>query len=303
MRCEQQTVFEPFCGCGGMGRGFSAYFRITYAVDIMPAAVRTYGANFPETQVQQKDIRDISGVRGDFDGITGVIGGPPCGWAARINVKKRRNDPRVKLLFEFMRLVEEIKPRFFVLENVPYVPRMVKTRVEKIGRRLDYDARSLFLNAADFGAAQSRKRWIVIGVRGQRLMTPTQRKPRTVREAFSDIRNNWGLMRSSAETLRRLAATNSHGWIALSKGGFKNAIRLEWGKPSPAVVNLKKVYMVHPSETRNISPAEAAALQGFLSNYTWKGNETTIAQMIANAMPVELAESIASALVSKQLVR
>lgn len=64
---------------------------------------------------------------------------------------------------------------------------------------------------------------------------------------------------------------------------------------APTVVNPKKVYMVHPGETRNISLAEAAALQGFPPGYVWKGTPTTIAQMIANAMPAEMAGAIAGA--------
>jgi DNA (cytosine-5)-methyltransferase 1 len=73
-------------------------------------------------------------------------------------------------------------------------------------------------------------------------------------------------------------------------------IRLSWNLPAPTVVNLKKVYMVHPDEVRNITLAEAAALQGFPSDYVWRGSESDIAQMIANAMPAQLAESIAGSL-------
>jgi DNA (cytosine-5)-methyltransferase 1 len=79
-------------------------------------------------------------------------------------------------------------------------------------------------------------------------------------------------------------------------GNFKNMTRLEWESPAPAVVNLKKVYMVHPAELRNISLAEAAALQGFPPGYIWHGTESQEAQMIANAMPRELAEAIAGSL-------
>ena len=69
-----------------------------------------------------------------------------------------------------------------------------------------------------------------------------------------------------------------------------------WDRPAPTVVNLKKVYMVHPGENRNISLAEAASLQGFPVGYQWKGNESQIAQMIANAMPAQLARAIAGSL-------
>jgi len=71
-----------------------------------------------------------------------------------------------------------------------------------------------------------------------------------------------------------------------------------WDKhaPAPTVCNPKKVYMVHPEECRNISLAEAAALQGFPPDYIWHGSEGAIAQMIANAMPAEMAAAVAGAI-------
>ncbi|MFA5222597.1 MAG: DNA cytosine methyltransferase, partial [Methanoregula sp.] len=71
-------VCELFCGAGGMALGFSSRFDIVQAVDINEFAVHTYQANHPDTQVRRQDIRNLSGCRGDFEGITGVIGGPPC---------------------------------------------------------------------------------------------------------------------------------------------------------------------------------------------------------------------------------
>ncbi len=287
------TVCELFCGAGGMGFGFSQFFDITYAVDITKPAVMTYQANHEDTQVQQRDVRNLTGCRGDFTGITGVIGGPPCQGSSIINTRRNRDDPRNGLMLEFMRLVEEIHPRFFVLENVPGVPADLKTAVITEGREAGYDVSSLFLNAAEFGAAQQRKRWIVVGTRGKQWKQPERTPPRTVKEAFSGLGELWGQMNSSERTVERLSMAKPGEWTAMS-GKFKNMTRLSWDNPSPAVVNLKKVYMVHPEECRNISLAEAAALQGFPPGYVWKGTESEVAQMIANAMPAELARAIAS---------
>jgi DNA (cytosine-5)-methyltransferase 1 len=293
---EKESVFEPFCGCGGLGTGFSKFFWVAYAIDIKRCCVETYRSNHPETAVQLRDVRDITGCQHDFDGVVGVIGGPPCQSFSRLNLRKRAGDPRSSLLEEFVRLVGEIQPRFFLLENVPTVPAEKKKSVIRIGKSLDYSVTSAILNAADYGAAQNRRRWIVVGLRGGAWGPPAKRRPRTVRQAFSTLGQNWGFMRSTPETLQRLAKTVPRTWIALT-GGFKNAIRLSWDEPSPAVVNLKKVYMVHPSEDRNITLAEAAALQGFPSRYIWHGTESEIAQMLADAVPVEFAEALASSLV------
>lgn len=289
------TVCELCCGAGGMAQGFAPFFDIVHAVDIKPEVVSTYAANHRETDVQQKDIRLLSGIRGDYDGITGVIGGPPCQGSSIINTRRCSDDPRNELMAEFMRLVEEIKPRFFVMENVPGVPAERKAAVIKAGEISGYNVSSVYLNAAEYGAAQTRKRWIVVGTRGKPWIRPSPRKAKTLREALKPIRENWGMMQSGPAVLDMLKTSHTGEWQPMS-GKFKNMIRLQWDQPSPAVVNLKKVYMVHPDENRNISLAEAAALQGFPPSYVWNGTESQIAQMIANAMPAELAEAIAGSI-------
>lgn len=306
MILERETIAELCCGAGGMAAGFSPFFEIVQAVDIKEPVIRTYGANHPETQARRQDIRNLTGCRGDFAGVTGVIGGPPCQGSSIINTRRREKwkgavtldmqpvdeDPRNELMGEFMRLVSEIRPRFFVMENVPGVPAERKAAVIRAGECAGYSVSSLYLNAADYGAAQTRKRWIVVGVKGQQWTAPARRSPATVRQAFTGISQNWGIMQSGSATLETLRKSVPGEWTGMS-GKFRNMIRLSWDRPAPAVVNLKKVYMVHPDEIRNISLAEAASLQGFPPGYIWKGNESEIAQMIANAMPAQLAGAIA----------
>ncbi len=292
MKDERETVCELFCGAGGMGAGFGHHFDISYAVDISKPAVNTYRANHEDTQVRQQDVRQISGCRGDFYGITGIIGGPPCQGSSIINTKRCIDDPRNGLMAEYMRLVDEIRPSFFVMENVPGVPKPIKEAVINAGKASGYEVESIFMNAADYGAAQTRKRWIVVGTKDKKWNLPRPVASKTVREAFAPLQENWGVMKSSEKTLQKLQTSIPGEWTAMS-GKFKNMTRLSWEKPAPAVVNLKKVYMVHPTEDRNISLAEAAALQGFPPGYQWEGTESEIAQMIANAMPAELADSIA----------
>ena len=289
-------VCELFCGAGGMGLGFSRHFHVTDAIDILPEAVKTYRANHPETNTRKRDVRNLSGARGDFEGVTGIIGGPPCQAWSRRNIRQTPDDPRAALLDEYIRIVEEVRPRWFVLENVVTVPKAAKQGVAEKAKTLGYEVYSACLNAADYGAAQTRRRWIAIGVRGGASLAPIAPSPaRTVRQAFSGIRENWGVMQSSPGTLARLAAATADEWAAMN-GEYRNMIRLQWDVPAPTVCNPKKVYMVHPGECRNISLAEGAALQGFPPDYIWHGSETAIAQMIANAMPAEMAAAVAGAI-------
>jgi site-specific DNA-cytosine methylase len=105
-------------------------------------------------------------------------------------------------------------------------------------------------------------------------------------------RQNWGLMESSSDTLETLKRAVPGEWTPMSDRVQKYDSS-PGDQPAPAVAMSKKVYMVHPDELRCISLAEAAALQGFPAGYRWIGTETQIAQMIANAMPTQLAEAIA----------
>lgn len=304
------TICELCCGAGGMAQGFAPFFDIVHAVDIKPEVVSTYAANHTKTDVQQKDIRLLSGIHGDYDGITGVIGGPPCQGSSIINTKRnepderntlmreyREDDPRNELMNEFMRLVDEIQPHFFVMENVPGVDKLKKAEVVRLGRTAGYMVTDTFLHAENHGAAQTRKRWIVVGMKGRAWTEPAHTQARTVRDAFAGIVKPWGLMKCRTDTLERLEYAKPGEWTGIT-GKFRSMIRLEWDRPAPAVVNLKKVYMRHPDENRNISLSEAAALQGFPPGYVWNGTESQIAQMIANAMPAELAEAIAGSIAS-----
>lgn len=291
------TVAELCCGPGGQALGFSQYFEIVHACDIKEEVVRTYGANHPETQVRRQDIRLLTGCRGDYDGITGVIGGPPCQGSSIINTKRCADDPRNGLMNEFMRLVEEIKPRFFMMENVPGVPKEKKDEVIQLGEAAGYVVVSKIVNASEHGAAQTRERWITVGIKCRVWVEPTPVPPKTVRDAFAGLGPLWGQMQSRPDTLERLSHAVVGKWMPMDPTKkFDGMIRLAWDQPSPAIVNLKKVYMRHPDENRNISLAEAAALQGFPPDYIWKGTDSQKAQMIANAMPSQLAEAIAGSL-------
>ncbi len=298
---EKAPILEAFCGPGGLGYGFSQFFDVTYAIDHSAPAVRTYKANHPETQVRKQDIRNMTGIRGDFFGVAGVIGGPPCQGHSAMSTKsraERMEDPRNSLGVQFMRLVDEINPHFFVLENVPSANEDRKQQIVAIAKKLDYDVVSLRLNSADFGSAQARHRWIVIGTKGFTNPLPfiqPARTRKTVRMALSGITNNWGFMKSKPETLQKLSFACPDKWISISNG-YDNAIKLQWDTQAPAITNVKKVYFVHPTELRNITLAEAAALQGFPIDYVWAGTDTEIGQMIANAMPTEFARHLAAAL-------
>ena len=296
---NELCVADLFCGPGGMSIGFNEFFDVTFAVDWKSDPCETYRHNLSGV-VKQQDIRNITGCQRDFDGIMGVIAGPPCKPFSKVNTRKKANDPRKTLWVDFMRIVEEVKPVFFLLENVPTIFVEIKKAILRTAKALGYIVSEAILDASNFGVAQKRRRWIVVGSRKPFAFPNGQSGPKTVKAAFNRIQENKGFGNVRPETIERFSKVPVGKWIAISKGRFCNAIRLPWNQPSPTVVNITKVYMIHPFENRIISETEAAVLQDFPSDYWFAGSRTSRAQQIADAAPASLMKAIAGQLQATQ---
>ncbi|KAL6066976.1 Cytosine-specific methyltransferase [Balamuthia mandrillaris] len=166
MQDEQLTVVSLFCGAGGMDLGFvNAGFNIVYAVDNDKDAVETYRKNIGGYAVR----RDVASLRsGELPARCSVlIGGPPCqGFSIGGNMDAR--DERNLLVWQFARLVEQLRPPVFVMENVTALAthkRWHELRSALLHKfeGLGYTVTVLLLNARHYGVAQSRERAFFIG--------------------------------------------------------------------------------------------------------------------------------------------
>jgi len=194
-----------FSGALGLDLGLEAAgFRIVAAVESNPRAVRTIRRNRPAIPVIDRKIEDVASdelldVAGIHVGnVTVVSGGPSCQSFSTAGSRRSLDDPRGTLFRHFVRVVTEVKPRFFVMENVrgilsaairhrslaergpgfpPLEPdelygsafSMILAELQATGYSLFFD----LLNAADYGVAQRRERLVVIGSRdGQRVVFP-----------------------------------------------------------------------------------------------------------------------------------
>jgi len=179
-------VIDLFSGCGGSALGFQqAGFPIKVAVDIDKGASATFQVNFSDCVVFSSDISYLSGKElmkaGKFKSGKEVllIACPPCqGFSSARRNSQRLTDPRNKLIYEFLRIVEEIKPLAFVLENVPGLATgigkplflQILQKLHELGYQTVYDV----VNTADYGVPQKRKRLVLIGTNnpGIRLTFP-----------------------------------------------------------------------------------------------------------------------------------
>jgi len=168
-------VIDLFSGCGGSALGFQqAGFPIKVAVDIDKHASASFKENFPTCEVIPTDISYLSGKEllnaggfGSGDEVV-LIACPPCqGFSSARRNSERLSDPRNKLIYEFLRIVEEVKPLAFVLENVPGLARgigkplfvQILQRLNELGYQTTYDV----VNTADYGVPQRRKRLVLMG--------------------------------------------------------------------------------------------------------------------------------------------
>jgi DNA (cytosine-5)-methyltransferase 1 len=177
------AVAEVFAGVGSVAQGFAraAGFQVAYLSDIDEYARRTYRVNYGrDVRYDLCDLRSVAG-RTIHDAaagrpVAGLLGCPPCqGWSAA--GRRSADDPRNLLLGEFFRLVSEIMPLFFVMENVPGVTdrRELADALDMLAS--DYRTWHGVLNAASYGLPQSRQRTIVIGYRLDTEVQPTPPRP------------------------------------------------------------------------------------------------------------------------------
>jgi len=215
-----QTLNRPlaidlFAGAGGFSLGIEqAGFDVALAVEQDPIHAAVYAFNFPQTKVLCKDIAKLSTQeikdalqkwttdnRRQYHHIDLVIGGPPCQGFSHIG-KRRIDDARNHLVFEFCRLVKELQPRYFVMENVSglcqkkYQPLFEELLNQFKVAGYEITEPVQLLNAASFGVPQKRRRLFILGAQiGVGKLTypepQLQQKSQylTVSDAIADLPN------------------------------------------------------------------------------------------------------------------
>lgn len=179
---KKPIAIEFFCGVGGMTLGFEqAGFEVRAAFDIDKQNVEYHRLNFPHSKTFGMDVGDLDG--SDVLELAGVkagsievlFGGPPCQGFSEIG-RKEHGDERNLLILEFARLIRQLRPRYFVVENVrgllySYSSEILKSFLRRI-HRSGYEVVEpiKLLDATEYGVPQKRKRAFLLGYR--RDVTP-----------------------------------------------------------------------------------------------------------------------------------
>lgn len=188
------TVIDLFAGCGGLTAGFHAAggFTPVAAVELDREAAATYAQNFGD-HVHVGDI--TAWAETDMPTADVVVGGPPCQGFSALG-KRDPSDPRSALWNEYLRVLQRVDPDYFVLENVPQFLGSqqfldLQAETSRGGRLRGWALEPHLLNAAHHGAAQARRRAVVIGRRTgtPELGLPDRvTDPATVRQVLTGVR-------------------------------------------------------------------------------------------------------------------
>mgnify|MGYP000456882672 CR=1 FL=1 len=314
---KKYKLVDLFCGAGGFSLGFklTGRFRHVLAIDNFPPAARTYKANFPEAIVLVEDIKDITG--DDIVSLVGedidvVIGSPPCEPFTGSNPRREKEpldrlykDPMGQLTLHFIRIIADIKPKVFVMENVPAImDNGLKAALKREFRRAGYDKIYFnILRAEDYGTPSHRLRVFISNIE----IRPRKIKKRiTVDEALrglSILGNNVPNNEPPPLSPRKLKRISRLRWgQALiyyegAKRRFPNLIRLNPNTIAPTVQGSSR--FIHPYENRFLTVREQARLMGFPDMFVFYGGRDEQYNQVGEAVPVTLAKAVAEEVARK----
>jgi len=329
---------DLFCGAGGFSlAALRAGFDVVFAVENDPHAVRTYRSNFGERiglvpKLYAESILDLDPAvlaENHFQGSQCdiVLGGPPCQGFSTHRIKDRGvGDPRNTLIHSYFSFVKALKPRTFLMENVPGIlwPRHAEALADfyQAAEEAGYVILGPeTLDARDFGVPQRRKRVFFLGVQdGMRiggLQWPPARRYgegeelpgwNTCREVFraapagdpNDIHMN-----HSADIVAAFRSTPPNGGGRKDSGrvlpchknhdGHKDVYgRINQDQPGPtmttACINPSKGRFVHPFDHHGITARQAARMQTFPDDFIFHGGLGAAGRQIGNAVPVQMGQ-------------
>lgn len=288
---------DLFAGCGGLSLGFARQgFNVVGAFEFWPVAAACYRANF-DHPVSETDLSDVDAAVAEIRAFApeAIIGGPPCQDFSQAG--KRVEAERANLTECFARVVSEIRPRCFAMENVERARHSKAfASARKLFKDAGYGLTEVVLDASRCGAPQKRKRFVCLGIQGvadgfatEIIESRLSKKPTTARDYFGESLPFEYYYRHPRNYNRR--AVFSVDEPAPTMRGVNRPVPKGYpGHPNDACS------LAERPEIRALTTAERAQFQTFPVDFRWVGSKTDAEQMIGNAVPVKLAEFVAETL-------
>lgn len=283
---------DLFCGCGGMSLGFeNAGIEVLAAYDNWAPAISIYKSNFshPVHDLDLNAEEAIDHIKAYKPDI--IIGGPPC---QDFSIAGDRNlGARANLTIRFANIVKEIKPTWFVMENVYNIERMpILPKAKRIFKKAGYGLTIRILNASHCGVPQARRRFFMIGLLGakdnflgRKLDLAQTKIQMTVRDYLNDTLQTQYYYMHPRSYNRRAVFTIDEPSATIR--GVNRPIPQGYKKHHGDKAD------VADGVVRALTTKERSYLQTFPPGFVLEGNKTDLEQAIGNAVPVKLAEFVA----------
>jgi DNA (cytosine-5)-methyltransferase 1 len=316
------NIVSLFSGCGGLDLGFTnAGFNVVWANEYDKDIWETYELNHPHTYLDCRDLRQIKSE--DIPDCIGIIGGPPCQSWSEAGSGRGINDSRGQLFYDYIRILKEKQPLFFLAENVSGI--LADKHTDAFTKILyqmkdsGYNVAYKLLNSKNFNVPQDRKRVIIIGYRedlGGIFDFPKELDYIiNLKDAIGDLLLIEPFKTSRTPGLEKLSIPN-HEYLDMGFSSIymsRNRVR-RWHEPSFTIQAGGRHAPIHPQANkmifveqdkfkfdpgsplpyRRLSVRECSRIQTFPDQFILKYNDVADGyKMIGNAVPVNMAEAIA----------
>lgn len=324
------NLISLFSGAGGLDLGFhKAGFKTLVANEYDPKIVPTFRANFPDVRLIEGDICKIPSEMFP-DNVDGIIGGPPCQSWSEAGSLKGIEDDRGRLFFEYIRILNDKKPLFFVAENVSgMLAARHSAAVDGFLKLFDeagYYVNLKLLNANDYDVAEDRQRVFYIGFRKDlginsfEYPKPLGHKP-TLRECIWDLKDNAIPAQPKNKSNGDKCLVPNHEYFIGNYSTIfmsRNRVR-SWDEPAFTVQASGRQCQLHPQAPkmikieankqifvpesehlyRRMTVREVARVQGFPDDFKILYEDVNYGyKMIGNAVPINLAYYVARQIIA-----
>lgn len=311
-----------FTGAGGLDLGFEkAGFHVVWANEFDKAIWETFEYNFPHTKLDRRSITEVQSH--EVPDADGFIGGPPCQSWSEAGAGRGINDKRGQLFHDYIRLLKDKQPKFFLAENVSGIlhPKHAEafTNIIKEFEDSGYIVSYKLLNANDFDVPQDRKRLIIVGYRKDLKKKFEFPKPQKYKPVLKDAIYDLCLAKPAKDKNKTNGESLKIPNHEYMNGGFstiymsRNRVRA-WDEPSFTIQAGGRHAPIHPQapkmkfieqnkrifvpgyedKYRRLSVRECARIQTFPDDFIFKYQYVADGyKMIGNAVPVNFAKHIA----------
>ncbi len=315
------NFIEVCSGAGGLSQGFiNNKFDPILLNDNDKYCIETLKLNHKNSEIFEGSMKDINLDKYINTAIDVLMGGVPCQSFSQAGKRGGINDERGQLIFDFIKMIDKLNPKVFLIENVKGLlshnnGETFKYIINKIEKLNKYNISYSVLNSNDYSVPQNRERLIIVGV----IKTISKKfnfpKPHKYKPVLKDVLINCpsseGLQYNQTKIDLFKLIPQDGCWINLPEdlqkqymgnsfysGGGKRGIlkRLHMEKPSLTLLTTptqKQTERCHPIENRPLQILEYSRIQTFPDNYKFYGSINQKYKQIGNAVPVKLAEALA----------